>query len=240
MPRIEETLNRLAIAFTVRDIMTPNAALVSAANEIQAGRVSKDYPDYDVIPIRREGTLTGYFERKTGRTKTITPNEIISDGTNLLDLVEILEERQFSFVLSRHKIDGYVHFSDLNHQLVKLTFYVILEALERVALNSIRSRSDRESLRKDLRPERFKQIEKAYTRAGRAARDYVSYLNISDILQLAVKTGPMSVEERLIKALKKVRDGAAHSTENLVSSYNDVTTLANVKRECLRVLGMSQ
>ncbi|MGH9739392.1 MAG: hypothetical protein ACRD4X_12535 [Candidatus Acidiferrales bacterium] len=239
MPHIEETLNRLAIAFAVKDIMTPRTGLVCALNGMQAARVSDDNPDYDVIPIQQGGILTGYFERKLRRARKITPADLIADGTSLLDLVEILEERQFSFVLSRQKIEGYVHYSDLNHQLVKLTFYVMLEALERTALNSIHSTSDRESLKKDLPEQRFEQIEKAYKRAGRAARDLLGYLNLSDMLQLAAKRGHVSVEGRFIKAMKKVRDGAAHSTENLVSSYDDVKTLANVKRECLRVLGTS-
>ena len=72
---------------------------------------------------------------------------------------------------------------------------------------------------------------------GEAARSLVSYLNISDVLRLAAKAGPIYVEEGFIKAMKGVRDGAAHVLENLVSSYDDVTRLANVKRECLRVLG---
>src|ERR1039458_9343011 len=100
MPRKEETLKRLAIAFMVRDIMTPSAALVCATNEMQADRVSDDNPDFDVIPIQQDGTLTGYFERKSRRTKRITPTDLIADGTSFLDLVEILEERQLSFVLS--------------------------------------------------------------------------------------------------------------------------------------------
>jgi hypothetical protein len=238
MPRIEETLNRLAVAFTVKDIMTPRAGLVCGLNAAQARSVSDKNPDYDVIPIQQEGTLTGYFDRKAERTRRITPTDLIADSTSLLDLVEILEKRQFCFVLTSQRIEGYVHFSDLNHQLVKLTFYVILEALERSARNSIQGRSDGESLKRDLTPERFKQIDEAYKRAGRAARDLVSYLNISDILRLAAMAGPISVEDRLIKSMKKVRDGAAHGLENLVSSYDDVTTLANVKRECLRVLSM--
>jgi len=237
MPHVEETLKRLAIAFTVKDIMTPRAELACAVNDMQVGSISDNYPDYDVIPIQEGGKLTGYFERKSRRTKRITEAELIADGTSLLDLVDILEERQFSFVLSGKTIDGYVHFSDLNHQLVKLTFYVLLEALERMALNSIRSRSDPESLKKDLNPERFKQIEQSYKRARRAARTHLSYLNLSDILQLAAKTSPISVEDH--RLMKKVRDGAAHGLENLVSSYADVTTLAKVKRECLRVLGTS-
>lgn len=237
MPHIEETLNRLATAFTVKDIMTPRTALVCATNDAGATKVSDDNPEYDVIPIRQQGTLTGYFERKSGRVNRIMPDDLIADGTSLLELVDILEERQFSFVLSRQRIEGYVHFSDLNHQLVKLTFYVLLEALERMALNSIQSNCGNETLKKELGSERFGQIEKAYNRAGRAGRDLLSYLNISDMLRLAAKTSTVSVEGRFVKAIKKVRDGAAHSTENLVSSYDDVKTLANVKRECLRVLG---
>lgn len=237
MPHIEETLNRLAKAFTVKDIMTPRTALVCAANDSQATKVSDDNPDYDVIPIRHDGTLTGYFERKSRRVSKIMPDDLIADATSLLDLVEIFEERQFSFVLSRQKIEGYVHFSDLNHQLVKLTFYVLLEAVERMALSSIQKNCDHESLKKELGTERLGQIEKAYKRAGRAARDLVSYLNISDMLQIAANMSTVSVEGRFVKAIKKVRDGAAHTTENLVSSYDDVKVLSNVKRECLRVLG---
>jgi hypothetical protein len=237
MPTLEETLERLAITFTVRDIMTPHADLVCAPDDTQAILVSADNPDFDVIPIKQNGKLTGYFERSFRSTKKITPNDLVSDGTSLLDLVEILEDRQFVFVLSRQQIEGYVHFSDLNHQLVKLTFYVILEALERVALGSIRGRDDRESLRRDLDPARFNQIEGLYKNAGQAARSLASYLNIRDMLTLAAKAGALQVDEHVVKAMKSVRDGAAHVSENLVSSYDDVKVLADVKRECLRILG---
>ena len=240
MPSIEETLDRLAITFTVKDVMTPRAGLVCGVNSADAGRVSDENPDFDVIPIQKDGTLVGYFERNSGRTSRIAPTDLVSDGTNLLDLVDILEDRQFSFVLSRHKIEGYIHYSDLNHQLMKLTFYVILEALERAALNSIEGRNDAECLRKDLGSARFKQIEEAYKRAGLAARSLRSYLNLSDILRIATETGLMKADDGLIKAMKKVRDGAAHVSENLVSSYDDVKRLARVKRECLRILATSR
>jgi hypothetical protein len=192
-----------------------------------------------VIPIQRDGRLIGYFERETRSRKRITASDLISDGTSLLDLVDILEVRPFAFVLSREQIQGYVHFSDLNHQLVKLTFYVILEAIERMALNSIRGRDDRESLKRNLDPVRFKQIEDAYKRTGQAARSLVSYLNLSDILRLADRAGTIHIADSVIKAMKNVRNGAAHASENLVSTYDDVSKLGRVKRECLTVLGSS-
>jgi hypothetical protein len=143
MPTLESTLNRLAVTFTVHDIMTGNPDLVCGANNRDAASKSDVNPDFDVIPIQRDGKLTGYFMRGTRSTKRITASDLISDGTSLFDLVDILEVRQFVFVLGRERIQGYVHFSDLNHQLVRLTFYVILEAIERMALNSIRERRPR-------------------------------------------------------------------------------------------------
>jgi hypothetical protein len=42
MPTLEETLNRLAITFAVRDIMTRGANLVCGVDEVQAAGVSDD------------------------------------------------------------------------------------------------------------------------------------------------------------------------------------------------------
>jgi hypothetical protein len=237
MPTLEETLKRLAITFSVRDIMIPGTGLVCAGDEIEAAEVSGENPDFNVIPIRQNGKLIGYFERDSHTAREIALNDLISDGTSLLDLVEIFEDREFSFILSHRQIAGYVHFSDLNHHLVKLTFYVILEALERQVLNSTRRKDDREYLSGNLDPNRFAQITQQYHRAGDAARSLFNYLNISDILRLAAKAGTIQIDDDAIKAMKEARDGAAHASENIVADYEAVKRLAKVKRECLRILG---
>lgn len=94
MPTTEETLKRLAVTFTARDIMVPAAGLTCAADEGEAKKVSKQNPDFSVIPLRRDTKLTGYFLRDLRATKEITLNDLISDGTSLLDLVEIFEHRE--------------------------------------------------------------------------------------------------------------------------------------------------
>jgi hypothetical protein len=238
MPSVEETLERLAVTFVVCDIMVHDNSLVCAEDEAEAAGLSKTNPDFSVIPIRQNGRLTSYFDRDTGRTKEITVDDLISGGMSLLDLVEFLEDREFAFVLNRRHIDGYVHFSDLNHHLVKLTFYMILEAVERLGLDSLRPvGSDQEYLRENLPSARFQQIAAQYKRAGDAGRSPFSYLNIADVLRLAVKEGSFQLEDHLIRDMKRMRDGAAHVLANLVSDYDDVKRLANVKRKCLRILG---
>jgi hypothetical protein len=237
MPTIEDTLKRLAITFTAKDIMIPEEGLTCAGDRIEAARVSKENPDFSVIPLRRNAKLSGYFLRDSQTTREIVLSDLISDGTSLLDLVEIFEDREFSFVLTHREIAGYVHFSDLNHHLVKLTFYVILEALERHALSSTPQKNDREYLSKNLDPSRFTQIDKQYKRDGDAARSLFNYLNISDILRLAVKAGSIQLDDHVIKTTKEIRDGAAHASENIVADFESVKKLAIVKRECLRILG---
>lgn len=239
MPTIEETLKRLAITFTAKDIMIPETGLTCADNEVYAAGLSQDNPDFNVIPIRENTKLVGYFVRDSRTAKQILLNDLISDGTSLLDLVEILEDREFSFVLSHREIAGYVHFSDLNHHLVKLAFYVIFEALERQALISIPRTNDREYLRNNLDPSRFAQIENKYKRDGDAARSLFNYLNIADILRLATKAGTIQLDDEVISTVKDVRDKASHAIENIVVDHPSVKRLATVKRECLRILGES-
>ena len=183
-PAVVETLKRLATTFTVRDIMTPCTHLVCAPDEQRAPLVSANNPDFDVIPIKAGEVITGYFERAVGAPQHLRLEDVVSDGTNLLDFVDICASRQFSFVLGEQEIKGYAHFSDLNHHLVKLTFYVMLEALERNTLELISRFDEKEYIRKNL-PDRFVQIQAQYERAGRAARKLISYLIISDILRLA-------------------------------------------------------
>jgi hypothetical protein len=237
MPTVKETMKRLAIAFTARDIMIPRRELVCAESESEAEVVSQTNPDFSIIPIRRKGKVGGYFERDTHSVKEIALSDLISDGTSLLNLVDIFKDRQFCFILSHRQIAGYVHFSDLNHHLVKLTFYVILEALERKLLNSIQREDDTDYLHRNLDPRRFEQIAKQYKRHGDAARNLFNYLNISDILQLAVKANKVRMDSETIRAAKRFRDGAAHPSLNLVANYHEVKKLVTVKRECLRILG---
>lgn len=216
--------------------MTLSTHLVYAPDEEHAPIVSANNPDFDVIPIKSGDVITGFFERATGASQKLKLDDVISDGTNLLDFVDICVRRPFSFVLGEQDIKGYAHFSDLNHHLVKLTFYVMLEAVERSTLELIPRDDERSFLKRNLAPDRFGRIEAAYNSAGKAARSLISYLNIADILRLAALAGKITIKDGVAKDIKDVRDGASHASENLVTNYDAVKTLASVKSECLRIL----
>jgi hypothetical protein len=46
---------------------------------------------------------------------------------------------------------------------------------------------------------------------------------------LAIKEGSIRVDERVVKDMKRMRDGAAHVLENFVADHDDVQKLANVR-----------
>jgi len=236
---VTDALQHLATTFTVRDIMTPKARLMCADGAERAPGVSAANPDYSVIPIQKDGKLTAYFERDSGQATAIGVGDLVSDGTTILHMVDILQGRDFSFVLTSQRIEGYVHYSDLNHQMVKWTFYVMPEAVERLALESLQPVNERGYLREKLGPDRYIQIEGMYKRAGDNGRNLMTYLNLADILKLAVSEDAFQLDEDSIKMMKSVRDWAAHVLYDLPPE-KAVRSLATVKRECERLLGSTE
>ena len=95
-PSLEQTLQRLATSFTVKDIMIPTEDLTCVPREKDAPAVSDEYPDFNVIPIKRGEEITGYYERDSGETKPITLHDLISDCTSILDLVTIRQPDMFT------------------------------------------------------------------------------------------------------------------------------------------------
>jgi hypothetical protein len=131
MPCHGNTLTRLAREFVVRDIMILVGDLVCASGTPEAVELLDRYPDFDMIPLVAQDSLTAYLERGGSGPRPLRMSDLVSDATSILAIVDILTDRPRVFVLVRNRIGGYVHFSDLNRPIVKLPFLVLLEAVER-------------------------------------------------------------------------------------------------------------
>jgi hypothetical protein len=232
---VTDALRRLTTTFTVKEIMTPESGLKTGEDAESAAAVSASHPDFSIIPINKDGALCAYFERDSHVTRPINVDDLISDGTTLIELIEVLRGRDFSFVLANRRITGYVHYSDLNHQLVKWTFYVMLEAVERLALDSLRIKDEVAYLEARLSPERLKQLMHMYKRAGDKGRSLLTYLNIADILALAAQDAALSVDANSIRLMRRIRNWTTHPFD--LPADTGVEQLASVKNECLRLLG---
>ena len=238
VPRLAQTLQRLALTLTVKNLMVPTQHLTCSEREKDAPAVSAENPDFNVIPIKKRGRqITGYYERDSRLTKQIMANDLISDGASILDLLSILEKRPFCFVLARAQIAGYDHFSDLNHLFVKLALYTIIEAMESSALAMISSVLD------DKNPSRLagrllKKIKRRFERAQKkdANRSWADFLNIEDILRIALKEDKIRLNEQEIKAITGMRNKVSHQGTPLVKDHKGAIELARVARRCVQLL----
>jgi hypothetical protein len=238
MPQLEQTLQRLGLSFAVRDIMVPKKRLVCASTEADAPKISEQNPDFNIIPIQDNGVLVAFFERDTKSRRSITVQDLVASDTSIIDLVEILSSREFCFALVGNEIGGYVHFSDLNNPLVKLTFYVIFEALERGLLATIHPVTEQE-IEQNLRLKRLNRIrnevQKAQSdRANWSLENFENFLFLPEILRIAVAKRILSDEERF-NSIRKFRNRVSHAGWSLVENHGDVRTLVDVKTTCIEV-----
>jgi hypothetical protein len=222
--------------------MVPTEDLTCALREKDAPTVSAENPGFNIIPIKRGRQIAGYYDRDSAETKPVTVHDLISDGTSILALVSILADRPFYFILAHARIAGYVHFSDLNNHLVKLTLYTIIEALESHTLAAISPSIDEDYLGQWLGKKRFRSIKRKFelVRKKEANRSWADFLNIEDILRLAVRAGKIRLDEHLIKAIKRMRDRVAHQINPLVKRHRDVIELAQITSRCIELLGNNQ
>ena len=152
---VEDTLAQLGAAFAVRDIMVRYEDLQLVDDESEARRFFEEQEDYDYTASPKTGRITTYYKRDELKGQQLRQEDLLSDGTGLLDLLDLLTARDFFFVLSANRICGFVHFSDLNDELVKLPLFVLLAAAERRLWHRVREGLTEAELEGALVPERL-------------------------------------------------------------------------------------
>lgn len=231
MSHLESTLARLAQSFSVRDIMVTSDELTRANDKSHAQQLLQENSDFDVIPIEQKGMLNSYVERDSDVPKPIRIQDIVSDTTSILDLVDILRDRKFCFVLTSQRIAGYVHFSDLNHHIVKIPFFVIVQALEeRMISDSVidlvldRERAD--GLRKKM--EKLKE--------NQADLSWVKQLSFNELVRFGRFFERVSLKMEEVEIISNVRNRVCHADKPLVESHEHVKRLSDAKTICLSKL----
>jgi len=236
---MEQTLQRLANQFTVRDIMVPVEKLVKAKTPVEAHRLLDEYDDFNLVPVEASGKIIGYIERNSPELKLIDFDMAIGSGCSILDIVDVFAERQFCFVLGKWGIEGYVHFSDLNHHLVNLPFYILLQAVEFYTISLIQDRLDEEVLHKVLDTSEANKIAKRFNKnkLNDVNRSLLNEISLKGMLQVAVYFGLLELGDEEITELYKVRNSLSHAPERLIRKHDDAKRLKWTIYQCHKILG---
>lgn len=238
-PQLEQTLTQLASTFTVRDIMVPDTALVRAESVDHATRLLEEHPDYDCIPLPVTGTIGAYVSRQDRKLHPLRQVDLISDGTSILALLDLLRQRPFYLVLASNEVKGFVHFSDLNNSLVKLPLFVLFEAIERHLSPLVAAHTpSHDGLTSLLGQERFDELSQRVGSASahQANRSLVDYLSFGELLLLAEHYGLIAMRSADRGAVVDVRNRVAHSNRPLIKQHRDVRTLVKARDTMLCLL----
>lgn len=139
----ETTMNRLEQALSVGQIATFHFIACDATDDPQD--VLDRYPDFDQIPIQREGKVIGVLEREKGEGNTAAEAMRPLDVDMLVAAEEpiarfipcLLEAPYYRLVLTGHELTGIVTRSDLLKLPVRLLAFARITHLELILANLI-------------------------------------------------------------------------------------------------------
>lgn len=237
---VGQTLEGLSRAFAVRDIMIHQNQLTRARDLGGAAAIFADPQcDFDVIPLPESGPISAYVTKGSGKLKQVAPPALVSDGTTILDLLDIFHKNQpFAFVLAKNTICGFVHFSDLNEPLVKLPFFILMERVEAVVWSMIETVLNPTVLSEVFDDKRCERIEERKRDAKRKNLDrgYQGALYMDDILTFACHRQFISVTPQDKEAISKVRNKVFHADKPLVDTENDLKTMIRARDACTFII----
>jgi len=138
----------------LRDIFEDSLTVDLLAEELYACALEDDalyvhqeleQYDFDIMGVLDEGKLVGYVrqdELSLGRIADyyhpFTSDELISDSTTLLELLPILEERDYVFLLEKNQITKIVTIADLHKQPIRMLIFSLISLLEMYLTEAIR------------------------------------------------------------------------------------------------------
>jgi hypothetical protein len=219
-----QALKQLTNAFSVREIMT-NANALRRADTLEDARHL--FKAYDVVPYPRQREIEGFFRSDSDDVFPIEIENLISGGTPLLEVPELVSQRRFYFVMSTHTIDGYVHYSDLNKTIAKIPFFAMFQSVERQLWDRFSHRITDDDVRELFRGEAEGFITKQKQNVARNVDlEWTGVFSFPRILRMARFYGLIHLTNDEIELLRVTRNKVAHSDHNLVDTFGDVVELA--------------
>jgi hypothetical protein len=231
-----EIRNLLSREFTVDKIMVRTSLLISGTSLEECDSASKSNSDYDIIPFSQNNSITGYWDKRTKRIIPITPKHLISSSTSIFKLIDLFEKRSFFFIIEGPQIEGYIHISDLNNDILKIPFYVLLQSLESSLMRQLQLKLEDISILDNK--ERVKQIFdlNRNIRKMDVHTDIVQGLYLAEILELSMKRKILDIPISLKHDMEDFRNRVSHAAKPLVKSGEEISHLRAIKDFCLEYL----
>lgn len=210
-----------------------------------------DKLDFDVFGVENMGEIVGYVKKSELHEESIkdfyrefSSKDLISDSTSLLELLDILQDRDFIFVLKTNEVSKIVTISDLHKQPIRMLTFSLISLLEMYLTTIIKETYPNESWKDKLKENRLKKAQEMLDK--RLEKNIA--LTLLESTQLCdkgeiIKNTPKLIEKldlksknkcaNFFKELENLRNNTAHSQQVL---YHDDKELIRIMLKTKEVL----
>lgn len=211
--------------------MTPVNQLKRADTIDQAEQL---FNEYDVVPYPRSGEINGFFQRSDSEIRPVEPELLLSAGTSVFEVLKLLNQSKFYFVIMGNRVVGYVHYSDFNRSITKIPLFAILQTFEKGLWGRIQDRITEKDLQSVFTEDENKRFIKKYrsNKKGNVDIGWTGVFTFPYVLRLARFYGQIDLPDDEIRLLKETRNKVAHSDRVILSSYNDVRKVTRAYEIC--------
>ena len=207
--------------------------------------------DFDIYGVEENGKIIGYVLRDRltdGKVEdnyqTFHSGDLVSDSTSLIELLEILRNKNYLFVLERNKVTKIVTFADLQKQPIRMLAFSLISLLEMLLISLIREEYPDESWKEKLSKERLKKAEEMLKIRieKNEALTLLDNTQLADKGTIVVKTDKLTEQlgfesksrcKEFFKNIETLRNNTAHAQEEI---YHNSAELIDIILELDRVL----
>lgn len=230
--RMSDLRNLFETGITANSIQEP-LKYCFYGEEVSHVRTELERLHFDIAGIRKtkDDSILEYVctkDLKTGKCEKVANNikseDIISESTPLIELLNGLRDKTYFFILNGRKISGIITRADLQKPPVRILIFGMISLFEMHLTFLVRNNFPDESWKKVLKEKRIKNTEDILKK--RQERNEV--IDLTDCLQFADKRDLVLASERMrkhlgldtikwarqiLRKIEKVRDKLAHSQD---------------------------
>lgn len=232
---------QMNMMFRVTDI----SKQICAAKDIEEARDISTKKGFTHVPISDDdGNFMEYYDAKADKIISIKLGaQILSDGTGIMEIIPLMTENEFFFVLTGDKIKKNIHFSDLNGPYISIGLYAKLNHLEDTIRRAVRKKvgnGEKEQvkyLKVNLSKNDFEKINRQYNGKKNADLqiDPINELYIDQELTLARKLNLTKIDSKTIEEFKTMRNSLVHFSD-IIKRQEDVKKWVQFLDESDRII----
>lgn len=207
--------------------------------------------DFDIYGVEDNGKVIGYVLREKLTVGKIEDHyqpfhseDLVSDSTSLIELLEIFRNKSYLFILERNKVSKIVTFADLQKQPIRMLAFSLISLLEMLLISLIREEYPDETWKEKLSEERLhKAKEMLSVRIEKnEALTLLDNTQLGDKGTIVVKTDKLrkqlgfeskSKGKEFFKNIETLRNNTAHAQEEI---YHNSVEFIDIILELDRVL----